>query len=125
MISFQFNNAAFNKEYNACELDVIISGKSTYGDPRLFFAEVINLLDSEIYPECGIHADYDGFRLKEGLYLSIIEQRLNSMNQKIDVKLEDVIRTYRIKRPVFNPLCDEFIIETSHEYIAILWSVTE
>ncbi len=125
MISFHFNNSAFNKEYNACELDVIVSGKSKYGDPLFFFEEVINLLDSEIYPECGIYADYDGFRLNEGLYLGIIEQRLDSMNQKINVKPENVIRTYRIKRPVFDPLCDEFIIETTYEYIAVLWSVTE
>lgn len=124
MIYCQFDDSALNKTA-ASEIDMVISCKSAYGNPQLFFADVVCFLDKEIYPDCGIHADYDGFHLKEGQYLNIIEQRLELMKQKIDVRLKDVIKTYRIKYPVGNPLSDAFIIETANEYIALLWTITE
>ncbi len=107
------------------KIDMIISEKTPFGSSTLFMTEVISFLDNEIYPECGVDFDYKGFHLKEGLYADIIDQRIQLMNQKSEIKIQNVKKTYRIKRTAYNPNCDEFVIETDKEYIAFLWSITE
>ena len=107
-------------------IDMIVAEKSLFENPKQFMTEVIRFLDHEIYPECGIAFDYKGFRLKEGLYLNIIDQHIQLMNQKAEtIKIRDAKTTYRVKRSSFDPCSDEFIIETEKAYIAFLWSLTE
>lgn len=68
--------------------------------------------------------EYDGISLKTGKYDEIVNRLIERFNERVDVKFENIQNIFRIKREVYNPLVDEFIIETDDEYIMFLWATT-
>ena len=69
-------------------------------------------------------ADYEGMYLKDGDYGAIVEHWIESMDQSIELSFDDIIDIKRIKCSSYDPLRDEFLIETKEEYVMFLWSTT-
>lgn len=70
----------------------------------------------------GFIHEYEGEHLKEDLYKNIIFKWILAMNERVDIKIEDINKIFRVKCDAYDPFRDEFIIETNDEYILFLWA---
>lgn len=84
----------------------------------------IKYLEESVYSGDGIAIEYDGISLKTGKYDEIISRWIEGLNKRVDVKIENIQNIFRIKREVYNPFIDEFIIETDDKFIMFLWETT-
>lgn len=124
MLFFSFGNLAFNSKASESMIEMIVSAKNRYDNPQSFFESAVKYIDEDIYPGEGIKEDYDGAYLKEGLYADIVRKWISSMDEKVDIQMDEVVKTYRIKLPYYEPMKDEFILETADEYIMFSWSTS-
>lgn len=124
MLYFSFGNLAFNGKSSESMIDMVVSGKGKFDNADAFLVEVIRYLDKEIYPGDDIKEDYSGANLKEGLYKDIVNQWIASMNEKVEISFDEIQKTYRIKLDHYDPMRDEFILETADEYIMFSWSTS-
>ena len=124
MLYFSFGNLAFNGKSSESMIDIVISGKSKFKDADAFLVDAIKYMDEEIYLGEGIKEDYNGAHLKEGLYIEIVMRWIASMNEKVDISFDDIQKTYRIKLDHYDPMRDEFILETADEFIMFSWSTS-
>lgn len=124
MLYFSFGNLAFNGKSSESMIDMVVSGKGKFDNADAFLVEVIRYLDKEIYPGDGIKEDYSGAYLKEGSYKDIVNQWIASMNEKVEISFDEIQKTYRIKLDHYDPMRDEFILETADEYIMFSWSTS-
>lgn len=124
MLYFSFGNLAFNGKSSESMIDMVVSGKSKFDNADAFLVEAIKYIDEEIYPGEGIKEDYQGAYLKEGLYEDIVMQWIASMNEKIEISFDDIQKTYRIKLDHYDPMRDEFVLETAEEFIMFSWSTS-
>ena len=124
MVFLYFGSDAFNYKSSESSIRTIIVAKEKYGSPQDFFESAIAYIDEEIDTEDDIRAEYDGAYLKEGLYEKIIKQWISSMDKKIEIAFNNIIKTYRIKRTTYDPNIDEFVLETEDEYILFLWATS-
>ena len=124
MLYFSFGNLAFNGKSSESMIDMVVSGKGKFDNADAFLVEAIRYLDKEIYPGDGIKEDYSGANLYEGLYKDIVNQWIASMNEKVEISFDEIQKTYRIKLDHYDPMRDEFILETADEYIMFSWSTS-
>jgi len=124
MLYFSFGNLAFNDKSSESMIYMVASGKSKYDNEDAFFVDAIRYIDEEIYPGEGIKEDYSGAYLKEGLYKDIVMQWIASMNEKVEISFDEIRKTYRIKLNHYDPMRDEFILETADEFIMFSWSTS-
>ena len=124
MLYFSFGNLAFNGKSSESMIDIVISWKSKFKDADAFLVDTIKYMDEEIYLGEGIKEDYNGAHLKEGLYKEIVMRWIASMNEKVDISIDDIQKTYRIKLDHYDPMRDEFILETADEFIMFSWSTS-
>ena len=121
MIYFSFVNLAFNSKSSESTINIVISSKSRYGAPGIFAEAAIGFLDEKIYPGDGIKDDYPGMKLRAGLYENIVREWISSLDKIVDIQADNIIRTFRIVTDQFDPMRDEYILETEDEYIMFLW----
>lgn len=124
MLYFSFGNLAFNGKSSESMIDMVVSGKSKFDNADVFLVDAIRYIDEGIYPGEGIKEDYQGAYLKEGLYKDIVMKWIASMNEKIEISFDDIQKTYRIKLDHYDPMRDEFILETADEFIMFSWSTS-
>lgn len=124
MLYYSFGSLAFNCKSGESMIDMVISGKSKYNNADTFLADAIRFIDEEIYPGEGIKEDYSGAHLKEGLYKDIVMQWIDSMNEKVAITFSEIQKIYRIKLEQYDPMRDEFVLETADEYIMFSWSTS-
>ena len=124
MLFLSFGNRAFNKEYGESNMYMITSPKDKYSDPLDFLSKAVTFVDEKVYPGEGFKIDYEGMYLKDGDYGAIVERLIVSMDQSIELSFDDIIDIKRIKCSSYDPLRDEFLIETKEEYIMFLWFTT-
>ena len=124
MLFFALGNLAFNIQNSEQTIDMVVDCKNKYNSVNDFMSAGIKYLDEAVYPGDGIAVEYDGISLKTGEYDEIISRLLEGFNERVDVRFENIQNIFRIKRAVYNPLVDEFIIETDDEYIMFLWATT-
>ena len=122
MLYFGFGNFAFNDKSSESTIFMIVSAKCRYNEPQKFLTEAFRYLDEKIDPGYNTAAEYEGASLKEGQYLNIVEQWISTMNERIEIQVSDILKTYRIKHAQYDPFCDEFLLETANEYILFHWS---
>lgn len=124
MLFFSFGNLAFNVQNSEQTIDMIVDSKSKYNTVDEYVSAGIKYLDESVYPGDGIAIEYDAISLKTGKYDEIVNRWIDGLNERVEVKIENIQNIYRIKRKVNNPLVDEFIIETDDEFIMFLWATT-
>lgn len=124
MLFFSFGNRAFNKEFSESNIYVVVSPKYEYEDELSFLDKAINFIDDKVYPGEDFKSEYEGIYLKDGEYKEIIDRWIQSMNQSIEIKMDEIIEVQRIKCSSSNPYRDEYLIETAEEYMMFLWSTT-
>lgn len=124
MLFFSLGNLAFNIQNSEQTIDMVVDSKSKYNSVDDFMFAGIKYLDETVYPGDGIAIEYDGSSLKTGKYDEIVNRLIERFNERVDVKFENIQNIFRIKREVYNPLVDEFIIEADDEYIMFLWATT-
>ena len=124
MIFLSFGNRAFNKEYTESNIYMIVSPKGKYSDPLDFLTDAVAFVDEKVYPGEDFKADYEGMYLRDGDYGAIVEQWSESMDQSIELSFDDIIDIKRIKCISYDPLRDEFLIETKEEHVMFLWFTT-
>ena len=124
MLYFSFGNLAFNGKSSESMIDMVISGKSKFDNAEAFWVDAIRYMDEEIYPGEGIKEEYNGAYLKEGLYKDIVMQWIASMNEKVEISFDDIQKTHRIKLDHYDPMRDEFVLETADEFIMFSWSTS-
>ncbi|MGN0246319.1 MAG: hypothetical protein ACI4DK_10185 [Lachnospiraceae bacterium] len=124
MLFFSFGNLAFNVQNSEQTIDMIVDSKSKYNTVDEYVSAGIKYLDESVYPGDGIAIEYDGISLKTGKYDEIVNRWIDALNERVEVKIENIQNIYRIKRKVNNPLVDEFIIETDDKFIMFLWATT-
>ena len=124
MLFFSFDSPVFNKGYEYSNISMVVSVKAKYASPHLFMKEAFRFIDEEIYPEEDIITEYAGAHLKEGRYSEIVKRWIATMSEKVDIQMDKIIKTYRIKCPSYRPFNDDFILETTDEYIMFLWSTS-
>ena len=104
----------FNVSY---ETRILVSRKDKYETPDAFMKGVIDYINE--------NEMYEGAYLKSGNYEKIIRDYLSLPDINAEIKIEDVISTYRIKRNEYDPYNEDFIIETGDEFIAVMWWLSE
>lgn len=124
MLFFSFGNLAFNVQGSEQTIDMVVDIKSKYRTVDDFMSAGIKYLDESAYPGCGIAIEYDSISLEIGEYDEIVSRWIDGLNERVEVRIENIQNIFRIKRAVYNPLVDEFIIEADDEYIMFLWSTT-
>ena len=124
MLFLSFGNLAFNIQSSEQTIDMIVDSKSKYSTVDNFMSAGIKYLDESVYPGDGIAIEYDSIILKTGKYDEIVSSWIDGLNEQVEVKIENIQNIFRIKRKVYNPLVDEFIIETDDEFIMFLWATT-
>ena len=124
MLFFSFGNRAFNKEFSESNIYVVVSPKYEYEDELSFLDKAINFIGDKVYPGEDFKSEYEGIYLKDGEYKEIIDRRIQSMNQSIEIKMDEIIGVKRIKCNSSDPYRDEYLIETAEEYMMFLWSTT-
>lgn len=124
MLFFSFGNLAFNIQSSEQTIDMVVDSKSKYSAVEDFLTAGIKYLDESVYPGDGIAIEYDGISLKAGKYDEIVSRWIDGLNERVEVKIENIQNIFRIKRNVCNPLVDEFVIETDDEFILFLWATT-
>ena len=124
MLFFSFGNLAFNCTSGENNIDMLIAAKSRFATPQEFLADAIRYLDEIVYPGCNIQADYEDATLKDGQYSEIVEKWISGMDTKVEIKADSIERIRRLKRAQYDPMCDEFLLETADEYILFLWSTS-
>ena len=77
-----------------------------------------------MYPGEDFKSEYEGIYLKDGEYKEIINRWIQSMDQSIEIKMDEIIEIQRIKCGSYDPYRDEYLIETAEEYMIFLWSTT-
>ena len=103
---------------------MIVDSKSKYSTVENFMSAGIKYLDESVYPGDGIAIEYDSIILKTGKYDEIVSRWIDGLNERVEVKIENIQNIFRIKRKVYNPLVDEFIIEKYDEFIMFIWATT-
>ena len=103
---------------------MIVDSKSKYSTVENFMSAGIKYLDESVYPGDGIAIEYDSIILKTGKYDEIVSRWIDRINEQVEVKIENRQNIFRIKRKVYNPLVDEFIIEKYDEFIMFIWATT-
>ena len=124
MIFLSFSGGAFNYRYSESNIYLVMAPKEDYGNPQEFMEKAIKYIDEKVYPGEDFKADYKGMYLKDGNYGDIVQRWIDSMNQSIEVKFDEITKIQRIKCDGSDPLRDEFMIETSREYVMFFWSTT-
>jgi len=124
MLFFSFGNRAFNKEFSESNIYVVVSPKYEYEDELSFLDKAINFIDDKVYPGEDFKSEYEGIYLKDGEYKEIIDRWIQSMNQSIEIKMDEIIGVQRIKCSSSDQYRDEYLIETAEEYMMFLWSTT-
>ncbi len=125
MYAISFENKAFNKGYGGVEIDMIFAPKAKYDDAMQFLEAAIKRTDEDIYPGCSELRDFEGLTLREGNYNAIVEEYISSMNESIEMIFDDIHNIRRIVLKNYDPLRDDFLIETEDEYIMFSWWITE
>lgn len=125
MIFFSFNDKVFNKEYKHSNIYIVISGRDNYDNAFNFIDKAVEFVNDKVYPGENFKSDFEGVKFKEGLYEDIIKHWIDSMDESIEIKFDDITNIHRIKCNNSNPLRDEYLVETPTEYIMFLWSCTE
>ena len=124
MISYSFGNLAFNNEYGENTIEMIVSAQNRYKTPEEFFRAAIRFLDEVVWTGYNVAAEYNSASLKDGNFGDIVQKWLNSMDEKVEINVDEIIKIYRVKRATYDPLVDEFLIETRNEYILLLWATS-
>lgn len=124
MLFFSFGSLAFNVQSSEQTIDMVVDSKSKYSTVYDFMSVGIKYLEESVYSGDGIAIEYDGISLKTGKYDEIISRWIEGLNKRVDVKIENIQNIFRIKREVYNPFVDEFIIETDDKFIMFLWETT-
>ncbi len=124
MIFFSFGGKAFNKEYCETNIYIIIASKKDFNSQIDFLNRSIAFVNDKVYPGEEFASDYEEMSLKEGEYEEIVERWIDSMNNQIEIKFDEIKGIKRIKCNNYDPHRDEYLIETDCEYIMFLWSTT-
>ena len=124
MVFLSFSGGAFNYKNSESNIYMVVAPKEDYDNPKDFLEKAIKYIDEKVYPGEGFKTDYEGMHLMEGNYGAIVQHWIDSMNQSIEVKFDEVTGIQRIKCDGYDPYRDEFVIETSREYVMFLWSTT-
>ena len=124
MLFFSFGNLAFNVQCSEQTIDMVVDIKSKYRTVDDFMSAGIKYLDESAYPGVGIAIEYDGISLEIGEYDEIVSRWIDGLNERVEVRIENIRNIFRINRMVDNPYVDEYIIETDDEFIMFLWATT-
>lgn len=124
MVFFSFCGRAFNKEYCESNIYIVIAAKEYYKTSLDFINNAVEYINDKVYPGENFKSDYEGIILKEGNFVDIVKHWIDSMNQSIEIKIDDITNIQRIKCNNSDSYRDEYLIETATEYIMLLWSTT-
>ncbi|MCR4604449.1 MAG: hypothetical protein K5639_00430 [Eubacterium sp.] len=123
MFYFYFGNTEAKKKSKESTIDMLICPKGKYADPKSFFEGAIACLDEKIYNGRKTEIDFEKAEIEEGEYMDTVNKWVEHTNKKMAIKIDNIRKTYHIKHKVYNPLRDEFILETDDEYVLFLWSI--
>lgn len=124
MIHFSFGNSAFNCGSSESTTEMTVAPKAIYENPEQFLRAAVAFMDEKVNPGYGIKEEYEGARLKAGQYTDIVKNWLATMNEKVEVCIDEIQKAWRIKKVQPDPISDEFVLETADEYILFLWTTS-
>ena len=123
MFYFYFGNMEAKKKSKESTIDILISPKAKFSEPKEFFEGAINYIDTNIRSGLAGQYNFGAAEVEEGQYMETVEKWIEHTNKKMSMKIDNIQKTYHIKHKVYNPLRDEFILETPDEYVLFLWSI--
>ena len=123
MFYFYFGNLEAKKKSKESTIDILICPKAKYSEPKGFFEGAINYIDQNHRQGLASQYNFATSEIEEGDYLDTVHKWIEHTNKKMIVKIDNIEKTYHIKHKVYNPLRDEFILETPDEYVLFLWSI--
>ena len=110
MLFFSFGNLAFNVQGSEQTIDMVVDIKSKYRTVDDFMCAGIKYLDESAYPGCGIAIEYDSISLEIGEYDEIVSRWIDGLNERVEVRIENIRNIFRINRMVDNPYVDEYMV---------------